>query len=47
MDNFKQLNDRLGHAAGDAALIQLVRTVQPLLRRSDLLARLGGDEHLR
>jgi diguanylate cyclase (GGDEF)-like protein len=44
LDDFKQLNDRLGHAAGDAALVHLVRTVYPLLRGSDLLARLGGDE---
>jgi diguanylate cyclase (GGDEF)-like protein len=44
LDNFKQLNDRLGHAAGDAALVDLVRAVQPTLRGSDMLARLGGDE---
>jgi diguanylate cyclase (GGDEF)-like protein len=44
LDNFKSLNDRLGHKAGDAAL----RTVASLLRRSaratDVTARLGGDE---
>jgi diguanylate cyclase (GGDEF)-like protein len=44
LDNFKQLNDRLGHAAGDAALMFLVSTIVPQLRSSDLLARLGGDE---
>jgi diguanylate cyclase (GGDEF)-like protein len=44
VDDFKQLNDRLGHAAGDAALVHLVSTVRPHLRRMDLLARLGGDE---
>src|SRR5207248_1748733 len=44
LDNFKQLNDRLGHAAGDAALVELVRTVGPGLRAADVLARLGGDE---
>jgi diguanylate cyclase (GGDEF)-like protein len=44
LDHFKQLNDRLGHAAGDAALIHLVETIRPNLRASDLLARLGGDE---
>jgi diguanylate cyclase (GGDEF)-like protein len=44
LDNFKQLNDRLGHAAGDAALIHLVATLRPQLRTTDLLARLGGDE---
>src|SRR5262249_5901959 len=44
LDDFKQLNDRLGHAAGDAALLRVVQTVQAHLRGSDLLARLGGDE---
>jgi diguanylate cyclase (GGDEF)-like protein len=44
LDNFKQLNDKLGHAAGDAALIDLVRVVAPGLRSADMLARLGGDE---
>jgi diguanylate cyclase (GGDEF)-like protein len=44
LDNFKQLNDRLGHAAGDAALVDLVRTIGPGLRAADILARLGGDE---
>jgi diguanylate cyclase (GGDEF)-like protein len=44
LDNFKQLNDRFGHAAGDEALLHVVRTVQQNLRATDLLARLGGDE---
>lgn len=44
LDNFKPLNDRLGHAAGDAALRCVVETAQLHLRASDLLARLGGDE---
>jgi diguanylate cyclase (GGDEF)-like protein len=44
LDNFKQLNDKLGHAAGDEALRQVVQTVRSNLRRSDLLARMGGDE---
>ncbi len=44
LDNFKQLNDKLGHAVGDAALIKLVQLIQTHLRTSDLLARLGGDE---
>ena len=44
LDNFKQLNDRQGHAAGDAALQAVVQTIQLHLRGSDLLARLGGDE---
>ncbi len=44
LDNFKQLNDRLGHAAGDEALRCVVHTIQLHLRSADLLARLGGDE---
>lgn len=44
LDNFKQLNDKLGHAAGDAALLHVVHTIGLSLRASDLLARLGGDE---
>jgi diguanylate cyclase (GGDEF)-like protein len=44
LDDFKQLNDRLGHAAGDAALVHAVAAVRAQLRGADLLARLGGDE---
>jgi diguanylate cyclase (GGDEF)-like protein len=44
LDNFKQLNDRLGHATGDAALQAVVELIQRNVRPSDLLARLGGDE---
>jgi diguanylate cyclase (GGDEF)-like protein len=44
MDRFKQLNDTLGHAAGDAALRQMVRDLQPCLRAVDRFGRLGGEE---
>ncbi len=44
VDDFKQLNDRLGHAAGDAALVALVNLIRLSLRSTDVLARLGGDE---
>jgi diguanylate cyclase (GGDEF)-like protein len=44
LDNFKQLNDRLGHAAGDTALRHFAQTVRGNIRAEDLLARLGGDE---
>ena len=44
MDRFKQLNDRLGHAAGDAALRQMVQELQPCVREVDRFGRLGGEE---
>lgn len=44
MDRFKQLNDSLGHAAGDAALRQMVRELQPCVREVDRFGRLGGEE---
>jgi diguanylate cyclase (GGDEF)-like protein len=44
LDGFKAFNDDNGHAAGDALLIELVRTWEPQLRGSDVLARYGGDE---
>ena len=43
-DRFKQINDTLGHAAGDDVLIALARRVQHQLRPMDLVCRLGGDE---
>ncbi|MDF3029641.1 MAG: hypothetical protein K0R03_199 [Moraxellaceae bacterium] len=44
LDGFKQINDKLGHAAGDAVLILAAQRAGKLLRASDLLVRLGGDE---
>src|SRR5262249_59315277 len=44
LDNFKQLNDRHGHAAGDEALRRVVEAVGLHLSGPGLLARLGGDE---
>jgi diguanylate cyclase len=43
-DGLKQLNDRGGHAAGDAALIRLAKSAQVVLRPTDQLSRVGGDE---
>lgn len=44
MDQFKQINDSLGHAAGDSVLRQLAERARRVLRGEDVLARLGGDE---
>ncbi|MFJ2980967.1 MULTISPECIES: diguanylate cyclase domain-containing protein [unclassified Pseudomonas] len=44
VDDFKPINDRFGHAQGDAALVHVVECLRPCLRDQDLLARWGGDE---
>lgn len=44
LDNFKPVNDKFGHAAGDAVLQEMSRRCQEELRTEDVLARLGGDE---
>ncbi|WP_047257811.1 sensor domain-containing diguanylate cyclase [Chromobacterium subtsugae] len=44
VDNFKQLNDRYGHLAGDDALKYLVDTIKHSLRPADIVARFGGEE---
>ncbi|HXC40389.1 MAG TPA: diguanylate cyclase [Burkholderiales bacterium] len=44
VDNFKQLNDKLGHVAGDDALVHLAAVIRGALRPSDVVARYGGEE---
>ncbi len=44
LDRFKQINDTLGHAAGDAMLIHAAKVLQANLRDTDFVARVGGDE---
>ena len=46
VDNFKELNDNFGHAAGDAALREVGKTLALRLRAQDVACRFGGDEFI-
>jgi diguanylate cyclase (GGDEF)-like protein len=44
IDNFKQVNDTLGHQIGDEALVRISETIKNMFRTADVVARVGGDE---
>jgi len=46
IDNFKQVNDRWGHAVGDDVLIKTASKFQSMIRKQDLVGRWGGEEFL-
>ncbi|MFA5074191.1 MAG: GGDEF domain-containing protein [Nitrospirota bacterium] len=46
LDNFKTINDTLGHDSGDELLILVVKTIKNQIRSTDVIARLGGDEFM-
>lgn len=46
LDHFKQINDNLGHAEGDAVLKKVANIFSDMIRSSDILVRLGGDEFM-
>lgn len=46
IDNFKQINDKLGHVVGDQVLITVTKNLKSMLREGDLIGRIGGDEFM-
>ncbi|MDR2033610.1 MAG: diguanylate cyclase [Helicobacteraceae bacterium] len=44
VDRFKEINDNFGHGAGDMALVEIARLVRGEIRKSDIFARIGGEE---
>lgn len=46
IDYFKKINDRFGHAVGDAVLVAVAKEIQKLVRQEDILARYGGEEFI-
>ena len=46
LDNLKQTNDTLGHTEGDRLILEVTRLIRAQSRKSDILARFGGDEFI-
>ena len=46
VDNFKQVNDTLGHLFGDSVLVDIAQEMQDLFRSNDVIGRIGGDEFI-
>ncbi len=46
VDNFKQINDTLGHLFGDSVLVDIAQEMQDLFRSNDVIGRIGGDEFI-
>ena len=46
MDNFKQVNDKLGHLIGDAVILDVALTLKRIFRNTDILGHIGGDEFM-
>ena len=44
LDHFKEVNDTMGHAAGDAVLVEVAKRLRETMRTTDFVARTGGDE---